>query len=377
MISWFGMMALVALLYVLVSGLANPRTRPFIIGLGAFFGMMVLLFVGLHDVRSRIRVPEMRAQVQQEQAQIRAQVQQQQAQSRAQVQQQQAQSKAWLQDQARRVQDLARMFPAPPAPSPPKTSATETKRPKMGVVAALVQAIVQAWPVHASIPAAVVAEKPEKASPADLPPKPGPPGWVNAPPKMDDHCYQMSVHAGPYTTPLECERELHKSLQGAAADYAELSLGPDAAGVRLPDDDLQQLVHDRWNEVQSMEIGGSSQDMFTLHALLVFDAAAQQRIKDAVQQMKTEAQRLMIDQRVQDAAVVFGGVLGLLALTWGGLKWATVRQDPERKKGQEGHQGQQGEPGEQKRAARSFPGFFLAVILVLSFLFVLGVVYVL
>ena len=120
----------------------------------------------------------------------------------------------------------------------------------------------------------------------------------------------------PFTTPLECERELPKALQGAVTEYAELSLGPEAAAVRLPDDDLQQLVRDRWTEVRPMEIGGSSQDMFTLHALVVFDLPMQQAIE--------RGQRLMIGQRVKGAAVVFGGVLGLLALAWGGLRLATA-----------------------------------------------------
>ena len=51
----------------------------------------------------------------------------------------------------------------------------------------------------------------------------------------------------------------------------------------------------------------------------IFDLPVQQRIK-------SEAQRLVIGQRVQGAAVVFGGVLGFLALAWGSLKLATRRQ---------------------------------------------------
>ena len=109
------------------------------------------------------------------------------------------------------------------------------------------------------------------------------------------------------------------------AEYVQLALGPEAAAVRLPDDDMQQLIHDRWTEVRPMQIGGSSQDMFSLHALLVFDSLAQQRIKAEVQRIKAEAQRLVIGRRMQGGAVVFGGVIGLLALTWGGLKWATKR----------------------------------------------------
>ena len=107
------------------------------------------------------------------------------------------------------------------------------------------------------------------------------------------------------------------------AEYAELSLGAEAAAVRLPDDVLQQLVRERWTEVRPMEIDGGSQDMVSLHALVVFDAPVQQRIK-------AEAQRLVIGRRVQGAAVVFGGVLGLLALAWGGLRLATRRNEVKR-----------------------------------------------
>ena len=89
----------------------------------------------------------------------------------------------------------------------------------------------------------------------------------------------------------------------------------EAAAVRLPDDVLQQLVQDRWTEIRPMEIDGGSQDMVSLHAKVVFDADMQQRIK-------TEAQRLVIGKRVRGGAVVFGGVLGLLALAWGGLRYA-------------------------------------------------------
>lgn len=72
-----------------------------------------------------------------------------------------------------------------------------------------------------------------------------------------------------------------------------------------------------------MEIDGGSQEMHSLHARIVFDAAVQQRIK-------SEAQRMVIDQRVKRAAVLFGGVLGLLGLAWGGLRLATRREHVKR-----------------------------------------------
>jgi hypothetical protein len=226
--------------------------------------------------------------------------------------------------------------PAPPKssagetkqPKTPKSSAGDTKRPKTTMLAALRQAVVQAWTARGSAP---VAEAPEKTvvggqrsevrQPKEpvVPPKPQPPAWVNAPPRMQDDAYIMSVSVGPFTTPLECERKLPAALQGAVAEYAELSFGSEAAAVRLPDDALQQLVRERFTEVRVMEIDGGSQEMISLDALLVFDADMQKKIK-------VEAQRPVITKRVQGAAVVFGGVLGLLALAWGGLRWTTRRQ---------------------------------------------------
>jgi len=271
--------AVVALLYVLISGLANPRTRPFVIGLGVLVGAGFCLLSFYH----RFHVREQ------------------------------------PQHSIATHQFPPQVIAPPPALSPPKSSATDSKGAKVTVIAALRQAIVQAWTARDSALVAEAPEKPANTSQPNVPAKPQPPTWVNAAAKMQDNCYRMSVRVGPYTTPLECERELVKSLQGAVSEYAELSLGRETAAVRLPDDALQQLVQERWTEVRPMEIGGGSQEMVSLHALVVFDIPMQQRIK-------SEAQRLAIGQRVQGAALVCGGVLGFLALTWGGLRLATRRR---------------------------------------------------
>ncbi|MEI8374193.1 MAG: hypothetical protein WCJ35_15325 [Planctomycetota bacterium] len=277
-LSWLAVVAVVALLYVLVKGLANPRTRPFVIVLGVLgAGFLVLCFVW-----KGTRIPP-------------------------------------IHESASRSVATNQVIKMPPAPLPLKSSATETKQPKVTVITALRQAIVQAWTARDSASIAEAPEKPANTSHPDVPAKPQPPAWVNAAPIMQDNWYRTSVRVGPFTTPLECERELVKSLQGAVSEYAELSLSREAAAVRLPDDALQQLVQERWTEVWPVEIGGGHQDMVSLHALVVFDLPMQQRIK-------SEAQRLVIGQRVQGAAVVFGGVLGFLALAWGSLKLATRRQ---------------------------------------------------
>lgn len=282
-VSWLAVVAVVALFYVLVKGLANPRTRTFVISLGVLGGVGISFLSFFFFARLAAPVRE--------------------------------QTKRSI--AANRVPP--QVIAPPPALSPPKSSATETERPKVTVITALRQAIVQAWTARDSAPVAEAPEKPANTSQPDVPAKPPQPVWVNAAPIMQDNCYRMSVRVGPFTTPLECERELVKSLQGAVSEYAELSLDREAAAVRLPDDALQQLVQERWTEVRPMEIDGGRQNMVSLHALVIFDPPMQQRIK-------SEAQRLVIGQRVQGTAVVFGGVLGLLALAWGSLRLATRRQ---------------------------------------------------
>jgi len=285
-ISWLGLVAIAVLLYVIVSGVANPRTRPIVLGLGASIGLAIFLLVGVFHVVSKPLEPPPPRMIATKEVTPRMIV----------------------------------VPPAPPVPSSPQSPATETNRPKTPLIIALRDALLQAWTVRSLPPTAAAPAKPAKASQADVRTLSEPPAWVNAAPQMEGDDYRMSVHSGPYTTPLECMRELPKALQSALAEYADLSLGSEAARVHLSDDALQEFIQERWTESRPMEIDGASQDMVTLHALVVFDGRTKQLLKAG-------AERLMIDKRVQGAGVVFGGVLGLLALTWGGLKLATKRQE--------------------------------------------------
>ena len=160
------------------------------------------------------------------------------------------------------------MVKVKPARSPRNSSAAEAKPPKMGVIAALRQAIVQAWIVHPTAPAPE-APPPLKTSLSAVPEKPQPPGWVNAAPKIKTLLHDERAGGSLHDAYLECERELPKTLQAAVTENAELKLGHEAEAVRLPDDALQQLVQERWTETRPMEIGDTSQDMVTLHALAV------------------------------------------------------------------------------------------------------------
>jgi len=106
------------LVYVIISGLANPRTRPFVIGLGILaglgFGFVATFFAIPRDGPAQVASP----------------------------------------DPVATSRVAAQASEAPSAPSPPKSSATESKRPKMALLIALGQAVDRAWKARALPPTA-------------------------------------------------------------------------------------------------------------------------------------------------------------------------------------------------------------------------------
>jgi hypothetical protein len=288
--TWLALVAVVILGYVLIRGLTNPRTRPFLIGLGAIFALVMFFSFGV-AVHSPQQMPPQTVVMSQSSPQVH---------------------------RTEKV-TIPRNITTGMSAQPPKTL-TLTEQPKMTVIMALRQAIIQEWKTRNTVPIAEAPEKKAEPVQADTPTLPQRPTWVGAAPKTQDGCYTTSVSVGPYTSQLECDRALPNAIQAAARDYAGLALGAEAASVLLPEDALQQLVRDRWNEDRPMEIDGRSENMVMLHAKLVFDDTMRQRIK-------FEADRLVIQRRLQRVAVVFGGVLGVLGLAWSGLKLVTRRHE--------------------------------------------------
>ncbi len=215
---------------------------------------------------------------------------------------------------------------------------------KADLVAALGDAVFQAWTRSGSASRTMVASKTSKlASPHALPlsqrEKGGlspparredvstqPPAWVKATPQQQGDVYLMTVHVGPYTTLLECQRELPKALQAAVAEYAELLLGD--PHVHLADDILQlSLERQRWVESRPIDIAGAAQSMVVLHVQIGFDPAMQRQIRFMAEHA---TQHVLIMRRLAGAGVALGGVLGLLALAWGGLSMIIRRQETSR-----------------------------------------------
>ena len=184
-ISGFGVLVLVGLLCLLVGGLANPRTRPVVLGLAAIVGLGIFFsfFVRITAVQQQQSIARDAQCMWRDSTKTNMR-------------------RRWLRrrDRCRPCRRHRRGLPLPGAPT----------RPKMTLLVALRQAVLQAWMVHASTPVAEAPEKPAKKDHADESPRPQPPAWVTAASTMEDGCYTVCARAGPFTTELECERNRPK-----------------------------------------------------------------------------------------------------------------------------------------------------------------------
>ncbi len=141
-----------------------------------------------------------------------------------------------------------------------------------------------------------------------------PPAWVEAGPKMVGDEYWMPIKVGPYESPLENELELLKATQAAVGEYAELYLSESIAKtVQLPEDILRQLIRMRWEKIVPLEAGGTVHKMVELHALVAITGAVREQIKAS----STHAVSIA---RLRSFGMGLGGVLGLLAIAYAGLK---------------------------------------------------------
>jgi hypothetical protein len=277
-ISWLAIFVLIVVVFMIVKALVNPRSRPIVLGLLAV-GLAAFVFVGFFSGRAvRVEYSNM-----------------------------QATEEAVPSPQ----RDSSLEVPGPP-PGYPQMHATESMKPKNSATSARV--------AKSTKPE----NKPDKSAKPATPPKEDsndadrqPPAWIKTEPRMQGGVYLMTRQTDPYSTTLECDRDLPKVLQSAVSEYAQLLLGNDQGkNVRLSETELQQLVRDRWVETRTIDIGGETKNMLTLHLLIGFDPARKQRILGL-------AENVIVAQRLKGAGVVLGGLLGVLALAWAGLRMAT------------------------------------------------------
>lgn len=141
------------------------------------------------------------------------------------------------------------------------------------------------------------------------------PDWVDAPPGVVDGAYQTTVVVGPYTTSMECNRQLPNALSKALSDYVLLYLGSPAWNyVSLPNDYvLENIVKGTWEENKQTSVGPMKQ----LHVRLVFDRKTNELIKQTWDNSQRERR---LEERLIVAGAVLACVLGLMLVAFVVLK---------------------------------------------------------
>jgi hypothetical protein len=304
-ISWFGLILIVFVLVMIVKGLANPHSRPFLLGLLGV-GVAAFVFLGLFRV-ARVSTADF------DQTRVA----------------EENKGASVIYSPGPPPGYSSSTIPVPPPPSYSPRPSAETLKPRKPKTSAAWAKLAKADYSATAVKSHTAGESPKPSTPprddteddAPQPPQQPPPAWVNAESKTQGGVYLMTRQTDPYTTELECEREVPKAVQSAVSEYAQLVLGSDQAKyVRFSESDLLGLVREKWDEPRRIDIGGESKAMHSLHVLIAFDEAMKP-------QLRTMADNAIVTQRLQGAGVVLGGVLGLLALVWGGLSFMGGRQD--------------------------------------------------
>lgn len=143
------------------------------------------------------------------------------------------------------------------------------------------------------------------------------PDWVGEPPRRVGDAYQVALDVDPYATIAESDRALPAKINAAVDDYAAQLIGPQARGrIRLPMEYIDEHVkRDDWQEWRKHEMGPSlTVDMVHRHILLRFDSA----VNDHIRQMW---KRSIANERVAGAGTIGGGVLALVAMIYGYLRF--------------------------------------------------------
>jgi len=147
------------------------------------------------------------------------------------------------------------------------------------------------------------------------------PDWVEAEPRKVGGAYQMAIAVGPYSTRLECDRELPEELNRAIDEYVSVYIGPRACGhVRLPLQYIQdEIVKENWLEQKQVVISPKGQipekrvAMAQLHVLLEFDHAVNARIQEAWN-------TVVVRERLYGVGALTATLLVLLSTVYGYLR---------------------------------------------------------
>jgi len=138
------------------------------------------------------------------------------------------------------------------------------------------------------------------------------PDWVANPPQPSAELYELVVKAGPWETPLECERQLDEKITWAVDSYVAWRIGEEASTqLQLPADYAREhLVKESpWVEKVNTSVG----EMYNVYALLQFDRQVEGKLQDLWN-------RILLGTRLLLSAAVLAGVLLILTVIYGYLK---------------------------------------------------------
>lgn len=145
--------------------------------------------------------------------------------------------------------------------------------------------------------------------------KAGRPAWIAAPRVRSQEVDTEVVTAGPYSTRGECDRALDEAMLLATRDYVDDYLDQPAAAERIGvnlDFVRRHALADTHNEEIVVSIGPMRQG----HALLEFDEEFRQEIRHRWQQA-------LVTLRLGMIGLISVGVVGLLGLVYGLLRYDT------------------------------------------------------
>ena len=148
------------------------------------------------------------------------------------------------------------------------------------------------------------------------------PDWVGTPPRRLGQglgVYQMNFTVGPYTTLMECERELPGQLHKALAEYVELYLGPEARGqipldVRSPIGVNHTALRDFvLKDVFDEEVTTSVGPMKQMHVRIELNQKFNEWLKFRWREVRVE-------KRIWCTGTGLCGLLGALAVAFFSMK---------------------------------------------------------
>jgi len=154
---------------------------------------------------------------------------------------------------------------------------------------------------------------------------PNRPAWVDAPPGVIDGQYGQTVQAGPAHSLEDCQAELHSEIQKAVASYAEKRFdNPFAHQIPWKIKPLlPEILADQWQQTRLIDFGPTigRKPMIWLYARLQFTPPVQQEIA-------RQYREALIQSRLHTLAVFGAGLLVLLGISYGVLRWQCNRLYP-------------------------------------------------